>query len=94
MPVNWNSLVQNPDFLPFFVVIVGSFIVLGVVAIIQWRIAQQAKYDAYLNERLIERGYSANEIITVVKAGRKKHRSSCCGADGYTTLEEPSLRPN
>ncbi len=91
---DWNSLIQNPDFLEFSVIVVGSFIVLGVVAIIQWRIAQQAKYDAYLKERLIERGYSPNEIIAVVKAGRKKHRSSCCGANGCTTMEEPSLRPN
>lgn len=41
-------------------------IILGVTIAIQWRRVQQAKYDAELKLRMIERGFTAEEIKTVI----------------------------
>ena len=69
MPIDWNSLIQNPDFIMFPMFALMGFVALGVIGLIQWRRVQQTKYNAYLKERLIERGFTAEEIVNVVKAG-------------------------
>ena len=84
--INWNSLLEQPDVLPL-IIGVGTAGVVALTAIIavQWRKAQQARYDAYLKERLIERGFSPEEIISVTnnRAGRSRAekaagRRACC----------------
>ncbi len=85
MPIDWNAVVQAPDFFVFPVLISVGLIVLGIVVTVQWRKVQQAKYGMYLKERLIERGFSADEIVNIVNAGapperttRTKRRQSFC----------------
>ena len=76
MPIDWNSVVQNPDFILFPMFLSGGLVALGIVIAFQWRRAQQAKYNFYLKERLIERGFSADEIIRVVSAGVQPERAA------------------
>ena len=68
--VNWNSLLANPDLLVLVAVwaIVGG-VVLGAIIAVQWRKVEQAKAEAHLKEQMIERGFTADEIIRVISAG-------------------------
>lgn len=75
MPIDWNALLQNPDFFLFPIFATMGFIVLGSVVAIQWRKAQQAKYDAYLKQRLVESGFAADEIRSIVNSGASRRRS-------------------
>lgn len=59
------------------------------IAVVQWRMAQQAKCDAYPKERLIERGFEADEIIKVVNTGLRKRRAP--GVEEQPTCCEPVL---
>ena len=68
--IDWNTLLKEPDVLPLLV-LVPTFGLVGLAAIIapQWRKAQQANAEARLKERMIERGFTADEIINVINAG-------------------------
>ncbi len=68
--IEWNSLLADPGLVVVFAVwaIVG-LVVLGAIIAIQWRKVQQAKNEAGLKERMIERGFTADEIVSVINAG-------------------------
>ncbi len=89
MSIDWNSLIQNPVFFESSVIVLGGVLVFASIAVVQWRIAQQAKCDAYLKERLIERGFEAHEIIKVVNARVRKQRAP--GVEEQPTCCEPVL---
>jgi Tfp pilus assembly protein PilN len=73
--IDWNALLQKPDILPMLLVFgTTTIVILGVTMAIQWRKAQQAKYEAQLKEQMIARGFTADEIKKVVSAGAD-HRS-------------------
>ena len=73
--IDWNSLLQQPDALGMLIGL-GSMtvIILGVTIAVQWRKAQQARYNAELKERMIERGFTAEEIERVINAGADQRR--------------------
>ena len=48
---------------------VAGGVVLGAIIVVQWRKVEQAKAEAHLKEQMIERGFTADEIIRVVNAG-------------------------
>ncbi len=88
--IDWNTLLQKPDILP---ILLGfgttAIVILGVTIAVQWRKAQQAKYEAELKGRMIERGFSAEEIKTVIQAGVGGVRSgpAGCGVVAQTPRE-------
>ena len=86
--IDWNTLLMEKDAL---VMIMGPtaavLIILGSVIAIQWRKVRQAEHDARLKERMIERGFSAEEIERVMgvrlKPGRGRTAKvvvGCCDA--------------
>ncbi len=67
--IDWNQLLQKPDMLPILIVTgFAGIIVLAAVIAPQIRKAKQASEEARLKERMIERGFTADEIETVIKA--------------------------
>ncbi len=68
--IDWNSLLADPGLVVVFAVwaIVG-LVVLGAIIAVQWRKVQQAKNDATLKQQMIERGFTADEIVSVINAG-------------------------
>ncbi len=74
--IDWNALLSKPDMLPLLIV-TGFAGIIGLVAIIvpQWRKAKQAGDEARLKERMIERGFTADEIVSVINAGLGNHRT-------------------
>jgi hypothetical protein len=82
--IDWNTLLQSPDTLITLAMpIMTVLIILGVTIAIQWRKVQQAKYDAELKLRMIERGFTADEIKTVISAGAgaSRGRIGVCAVD-------------
>ena len=82
--IDWNALLQTPDALIALVMpVTFVLIILGVTIAIQWRKVQQAKYDAELKLRMIERGFTAEDIKTVISTstGRNPRRIGVCGVD-------------
>jgi len=73
--IDWNTLLQQPDALGMLIGL-GSMTVtiLGVTIAVQWRKVQQAKYNAELKERMIERGFTAEEIERVINVGADQRR--------------------
>jgi len=68
--IDWNMLLADPGLLILVAVwtIIGV-VVLGTVIAIQWRKAQQARREAELKHEMIERGFTAQEIVSVINAG-------------------------
>ncbi len=79
--IDWNTLLQQPDAIGMLIGL-GSMtiIILGVTIAVQWRKAQQARYNAELKERMIERGFTAEEIERVINAGTTQKRVGKRGA--------------
>jgi hypothetical protein len=74
--IDWNTLLQkSPDLFPLLVMFgVTGLVAMTAVIAVQWRKAQQARYNAYLKQRLIERGFTAEEIVNVVQADVQPQR--------------------
>ena len=74
--IDWNLLLQQPDALTLLMLPgATAVIVLGTVIAIQWRKVRQAEYDARLKEQMIARGFTAEEIGSVIMAGVGRHRA-------------------
>ncbi len=73
MPINWNEVVQNPDFFMFPMFATFCLTALGTIIAVQCRKASQAKYDTYLKQQLVERGFKADDIVRIVEAGKTRH---------------------
>jgi hypothetical protein len=58
-----------------------AVIMVGPAIAREWRKAHQAKGEAALKQAMVERGMSADEIISVLKAGHVEEESSpsCAG---------------
>ena len=88
--IDWDRF-MNGDVFPVRVVwtVIAIMIVIWVVAV-QWRRVRIAEADVGLKLKMLERGYSADEIARVLEAGipakeQKRRRSSmdkgCCTSD-------------
>ncbi len=80
--VDWNSLLQQGPGLPIMVV----FTLMAIVAVAaifapQWRRVRLGEADARLKRQMIERGYSAEEIKTILDS------RSAFQDEGKTTRE-------
>ena len=77
--IDWDSLLRED----FGMIVVPLIMLTGTVGIValaaivtpQWRKAQQTRAEARLKERMVERGYSADEIIRVINAGVGRGRA-------------------
>jgi len=82
--IDWDSVLQQPDVVPLMLGFgTAAIVILGVTIAVQWRKAQQTKYNAQLKERMIERGFTAEEIATVISAtpeGRRHGQQTAIGA--------------
>ena len=74
--VDWNSLLQQSDTFPMLLGFgTTAIVILGVTIAIQWRKVHQAKYEAHLKAQMVERGFSAEEIVSVISTGVAGNRA-------------------
>ncbi len=65
--VDWNSVFQSAFRSPYIVPVAGVFCAIVFVLAITWSQARATR----LKEKMIERGFTADEIEQVLKAGKK-----------------------
>jgi hypothetical protein len=74
---DWNALIQQEDgILVMVLAMCATILIISVTAVIaiEWRRIQVAKINARLKELMIQRGYSVEEISTVIGARGPKPR--------------------
>ena len=81
--IDWNALVQSELFpVTIFLTVTGLVAITAIIAV-QWRKAQELR----LKEKMIDRGFTADEIDRVVSARggakpRNQPTSPCCPEAG------------
>ncbi len=70
--IDWNALLnQDASLIAFVVAGVVGLISVTAIVMPQWRRAHEVRTLARLKGRMIERGFSADEIVNVINAGTK-----------------------
>jgi hypothetical protein len=73
--VNWNDMLGDKEAAGVVLLWIIVVLALLVVALtVQWRKAREARYNAALRQSMIERGFSADEIVRVLAAGNVHRR--------------------
>ena len=78
--IDWNTLLQNTDVVPLVCIFgIGGLISLSAIIAVQWRKA----YETRLKEKMIDRGFTADEIVRVIGAhvSEKQRRQTAHSAD-------------
>jgi hypothetical protein len=86
--IDWNWLLRNNDF-PL-VVFTASIPILVIVVLVAIYGYGQKTLQARLKERMIERGFTAEEIIAVINAGEGRGQ----GRKGATRVNDPTSQPD
>ena len=89
--VNWNTFVNNDVFPVVLIWVAVAIMIVLWVAVVQWRRVRIAEAEVGLKLKMLERGYSADEIAKVLQAGlptkhrKRRHHSDtdkgCCTSD-------------
>ena len=79
--INWQAILERDGGPPLLVYIITGIVIIAVVAMVQWRRVRIAEAEAALKMRMIERGYSPEQIAQVLqtrmdKAGRGRCREN------------------
>ncbi len=72
--INWQPILEGGDGPPLLVIAFSGVIVLAIVAVIQWRRVRIAEADASVKMRMVDRGYSAEQIDRVLQSKVKGQR--------------------
>lgn len=68
--VDWNSLLHQDPGLPFLASLgLAALVAITAIIAVQWRKAHQANNEACLKAKMIDRGFTADEIKSVITAG-------------------------
>lgn len=86
--IDWNSLLHQDPGLPFLVVFgIAGIVATTAIVAVQWRKAQQVTGEARLKELMIQRGFNAEEIKSVINAGLGQKRT--CQRQGRRAYPDP-----
>ncbi|HUU84902.1 MAG TPA: hypothetical protein VM243_15490 [Phycisphaerae bacterium] len=74
--IDWNSVLVNE---PAVLIVCALWVVVGLIVLaaiiaVQWRKVQIAKENAALKQQMIERGFTAEQIVNVIQAGAPERR--------------------
>jgi hypothetical protein len=71
---DWNTYVREGDFALLVMCIIVAVVVVTALALWHWSKVRIAEAELRLKERMVERGFSADEIERVFAAGSSKRR--------------------
>ena len=66
--INWQPILEGGDGPPVLVITFSGIILFAVVAVMQWRRVRIAEAEASVKMRMVDRGYSAEQIERVLHA--------------------------
>ncbi len=83
--IDWQPILEGRDGPPLLVIMATGLFVVAVVGMIQWRRVRIAEAEAALKMRMIERGYSPEQIAQVLQTKMHKARRGRCRENGFLT---------
>lgn len=89
--VDWNQFLNGDVFPGVVISAITALIIVIWVVVVQWRRVRIAEADVGLKLRMLERGYSADEIAKVLDAGIptrfRKRRDRLAAGRGCSTSD-------
>ncbi len=76
--VDWQPILEGNQGPPLLVIIATGLFIVAVVGMIQWRRVRIAEAEAALKMRMIERGYSPEQVAQVLQTRMDKARRGRC----------------
>ncbi len=76
--IDWQPILEGGDGPPLLVFIAAGFVIIAVVAMIQWRRVRIGEAEASLKMRMVERGYSPEQIAQVLQTKMDKAKRWGC----------------
>lgn len=73
-PLSWQGFVDGDMFPLIVFLVVGAFVLIVSVLAVQWRRVRVAETEGAIKMRMIEKGYSADEIERVVRSALPRKR--------------------
>ncbi len=79
--IDWQPILEGSEGPPLLVFCVAGIVIVAVVATIQWRRVRIAEAEASMKMRMIEHGYTPDQIDQVLRAKVDKSRRWRCRED-------------
>ncbi len=73
-PLSWQGFIDGDTFPLIVSLVVAAFVLIVSVLAIQWRRARVSETEGAIKMRMIEKGYSADEIERVVRSASPRLR--------------------
>ena len=79
--IDWQPILEGSEGPPLLVFCVAGIVIIAVVAMIQWRRVRIAEAEASIKTRMIEHGYSPDQIDQVLRAKVDRTKRRRCRED-------------
>ncbi len=76
--IDWQPILEGGNGPPLLVFVASGIVIMAVVAMVQWRRVRIAEAEASLKMRMVERGYSPEQIAQVVQTKIDKAKRGRC----------------
>ena len=76
--IDWQTVLVGGDGPPLLVFIAFGIVIIAVVGLVQWRRVRIGEAEASLKMRMIERGYSPEQIGQVLQTNKGTARPGRC----------------
>ena len=76
--IDWQPILEGSNGPPLLVFVTTGVVIIAVVALIQWRRVRIGEAEASLKMRMVERGYSPEQIARVLQTKMDKAKRWGC----------------
>ena len=81
--IDWQPILEGGDGPPLLVFIATGLVIIAVWGLVQWRRVRIAEAEVTLKLRMVERGYSHEQIAQVVQTKMDKAKRKRRGEDEF-----------
>ena len=83
--IDWQPLLEGGDGPPLLVFFAMGIVVIAVVVAVQWRKVRIGDAEVSLKMRMIERGYSPEQVVQVLQGSTGTDRLGRCSEKEFLT---------
>ncbi len=83
--IDWQPILEGSNGPPLLVFLACGIVIIAVVAMVQWRRVRIAEAEASLKMRMVERGYSPEQIAQIVQTKMDKAKRGRCRENDFLT---------
>ena len=81
--IDWQPILEGGDGPPLLVFLATGIVIIAVVAMVQWRRVRIAEAEASLKMRMVERGYSPEQIAQALQTKMDKAKRGRCRGNEF-----------